>query len=171
MRNLQEMAKRISTEHCGKGCDGCPAAKWRGENNVCLIRRLAKTSNCEEQITMLQLWDEEHPEERYPTWYEVWAKKFPNGMPPTSICPAFFDMNLERRDCSNYDCDKCRSQPITENVAKALGVEPIVEHDGRQDCIHFSMVDGNTVEPCKRCKGSAIMRTEDWKRRADFYER
>lgn len=170
MRSLQEMAKRISTEHCGKGCSGCPAADWRGENNVCLVRRLAKTSNCEEQITMLQLWDEEHPEKRYPSWYEVWAKKFPNGM-STSICPAFFDTSLERKDCFNYDCDKCRSQPIPEDVAKVLGVEPIVEHDGCQDCIHFSMVDGNTVEPCKRCKGTAIMRTEEWKRRADFYER
>lgn len=80
MRSLQEMAKRISAEHCGKGCDGCPAAKWRGENNVCLIRRLAKTSNCEEQIEKLKLWDEEHPEKRYPSWSEVWKKKFPNGM-------------------------------------------------------------------------------------------
>ena len=166
MRNLQEMAKRISTEYCGKGCDGCPAAKWRGENNVCLVRRLAKTSNCEEQIEKLKLWDEEHPEKRYPSWSEVWKKKFPNGM-STFICPAFFDRNLERKDCSKYGCDKCLSQPIPENIAKAFGVDPVIEHDGCSDCIHLH----KDYDTCKRCKGTAFMRTEEWKRRADFYER
>lgn len=165
MRSLQEMAKRISTEHCGKGCGGCPAAKWRGENNVCLVRRLAKTSNCEKQIAALKQWDEEHPEKRYPTWYELWAKKFPKG--ECTICPILFDKTYE---CDGIGCDKCRNQPIPENIAKAFGVEPIVEHEGCLDCIHFSMVDGDSVEPCRRCKGTAIMGTEAWERRADFYE-
>lgn len=165
MRSLQEMAKRISTEHCRKGCQDCPAAKWRGENNVCLVRRLAKTSNCEEQIEKLKLWDEEHPEERYPSWYEVWAKKFPNG--ECTICPILFDKSYK---CDEGNCDRCRAKPIPENIAKAFGVEPVIEHDGCQDCIHFSMVDGNTVEPCKRCKGTALLRSKEWERRPDFYE-
>lgn len=170
MEKLQELALRVSNGRCGKGCDGCPAAKWRGENNVCLVRRLAKASNSEEQIEALKLWGDEHPAKHYPSWYEMWAKKFPNG-DPTSICPIFFDADLERRACFNYDCDKCLNQPIPEDIAKAMGVEPLTEHDGCMDCVHFSMTDGDSVEPCKRCKGTAIMGTEEWKRRADFYER
>ena len=133
---------------------------------MCLVRRLAKTSNCEEQIEKLKLWDEEHPEKRYPSWYEVWKKKFPNGM-STFICPAFFDANLERKDCSNYGCDKCLSQPIPENVAKELGVEPVVNHDSCWGCIHYDETGG----ACWKCKGTVIKGTEEWKRRADFYER
>lgn len=56
---LHEMAVRMlkyedCQPQCGKGCENCPADKLRSANGVCLVRRIAKVDNCEEQIEGLK---------------------------------------------------------------------------------------------------------------------
>lgn len=63
---LHEMAVRMvkgddCQPQCGKGCDKCPVGKLRSANGVCLVRRIAKVDNCEEQIEGLRAWAKEHP--------------------------------------------------------------------------------------------------------------
>lgn len=58
---LQEMAARVAEERCGRGCGGCPAESWRDGNGVCLIRRIAKIKNTEEQIQNLKIWAGRNP--------------------------------------------------------------------------------------------------------------
>ena len=70
---LHEMAVRMvkgedCQPQCGKGCDECPACKLRSANGACLVRRIAKVDNCEEQIEWLRAWAAEHPAPRYPSW-------------------------------------------------------------------------------------------------------
>lgn len=58
---LQEMAARVAEDRCGRGCGGCPAESWRDMNGVCLIRRIAKIKNAEEQIQNLKNWAGQNP--------------------------------------------------------------------------------------------------------------
>ena len=58
---LQEMAARVAEDRCGRGCGGCPAESWRDENGGCLIRRLAKIKNVEEQVQKLKIWANTNP--------------------------------------------------------------------------------------------------------------
>lgn len=58
---LQEMAARVAEDRCGRGCGDCPAESWRDGNGVCLIRRIAKICNAEEQVINLQDWAYRNP--------------------------------------------------------------------------------------------------------------
>lgn len=58
---LQEMAERVAEDRCGRGCGDCPAESWRDGNGVCLIRRIAKIKNAEEQIQNLKNWAGQNP--------------------------------------------------------------------------------------------------------------
>lgn len=60
---LHEMALRLTEagKRCAAGCAGCPMANTRDENNNCLIRRIAKVKNAEEQIKALCDWAWKNP--------------------------------------------------------------------------------------------------------------
>lgn len=58
---MHDAAVRLSAGRCGHGCDGCPAVLWRDSNGACLIRRIAKVGNAEEQVLKLQDWVYNNP--------------------------------------------------------------------------------------------------------------
>ena len=127
---LHEMAVRMvkgedCQPQCGKGCDKCPAGKLRSANGVCLVRRIAKVDNCEEQIEGLKAWAAEHPEPRYPTWREWQYSMFPNA--GDDMHPCSFLSHRECK-CNGWStCDECRERPIPADIAEKLGIRPIEE--------------------------------------------
>ena len=156
---LHEMAVRMvkgddCQPQCGKGCDKCPAGKLRSANGACLVRRIAKVDNCEEQIEGLRKWAAEHPEQRYPTWNEWQHSMFPdaNG----KIIPCSF-ASVDKFGCDGLLCEECREQPIPADIAEKLGIKPITtekavpEHDGCEGCRW--MYKHEYEEPCKNCCG------------------
>ena len=136
---LHEMAVRMvkgedCQPQCGKGCDKCPAGQLRSANGACLVRRIAKVDNCEEQIEGLMAWAKEHPELRYPTWREWYTTTFPN-VKLFFICPGYFgdgDINA----CGNYRCGECVNRPIPADIAEKLGIKPIEELNRRTNDGH-----------------------------------
>lgn len=126
---LHEMAVRMvkgedCQPQCGKGCDKCPAGKLRSANGVCLVRRIAKVDNCEEQIEGLRAWAAEHPAPRYPTWTEWQQKMFPDAsevMEPCSFA------SVDKLGCAGLLCRECREQPIPADIAAKLRIMPIEE--------------------------------------------
>lgn len=127
---LREMAVRMvkgedCQPQCGKGCDKCPAGKLRSANGVCLVRRIAKVDNCEEQIEGLRAWAAEHPAPRYPTWNEWQKSTFPDA--ESGLSPCEFGI-MRRFDCDVHDCCyDCAEQPIPADIAAKLGIRPIEE--------------------------------------------
>lgn len=126
---LHEMAVRMvkgedCQPQCGKGCDKCPADKLRSANGVCLVRRIAKVDNCEEQIEGLRAWAAEHPVPRYPTWNEWLERMFPHRSYDLSPCE--FD-DGRRFNCANKGCGQCLNEPIPADIAEKLGIMPIEE--------------------------------------------
>lgn len=153
---LHEMAVRmIKGEDCksqrGKGCDKCPAGKLRSANGACLVRRIAKVDNCEEQIEWLRTWAAEHPAQRYPSWQEAWQSLFPGA---EEMCPG----NVFGEDCpKGMLCLECRERPMSKKVAEKLGIKPITTaktvpaHDGCEGCRWMDKHEDE--EPCKNCCG------------------
>lgn len=126
---LHEMAVRMvkgedCQPQCGKGCDKCPAGKLRSANGVCLVRRIAKVDNCEEQIEGLRAWAAEHPVPRYPTWREWQERMFPDA--EGDIIPCAFG-SCDRFNCAEKTCDECTGQQIPADIAEKLGIMPIEE--------------------------------------------
>lgn len=74
---LHEMAVRMSGGRCGKGCADCPAhAAMYSVGGGCLIRRLAKIENADEQIDTMKKWASEHPRK---TWIDLLREKLPDS--------------------------------------------------------------------------------------------
>lgn len=126
---LHEMAVRMVNgedcqPQCGKGCDKCPASKLRSANGVCLVRRIAKVDNCEEQIDGLRSWAADHPAQRYPTWREWQERMFPYR--DRNISPCEFD-DSSRFNCKAKNCGQCMDEPIPADIAEKLGIRPIEE--------------------------------------------
>ena len=123
---LHEMAVRMikgedCQPQCGKGCDNCPAVKLRSANGVCLVHRIAKVDNCEEQIEGLMAWAAEHPAPMYPSWREAWQSLFQGACAP---CPA----EWFREECPKGTlCIECIERPMSKKVADKLGIRPIEE--------------------------------------------
>lgn len=157
---LHDMAVRLvkgedCQPQCGKGCDKCPAGKLRSANGVCLVRRIAKVDNCEEQIEGLRKWAAEHPAPRYPTWREWQHSMFPDAS--GNMYPCSF---LSHRECKCKGwstCDECSEQPIPADIAAKLGIKPITtaktvpEHGGCEVCRWMNKHEDE--EPCKNCCG------------------
>lgn len=126
---LQEMAVRMvkgedCQSQCGKGCDKCPAGKLRSANGVCLVRRIAKVDNCEEQIEGLRAWAAEHPAPRYPTWSEWQHSMFPDA--GADMHPCCF-MSHKKSNCKWSSCDECCKRTIPADIAEKLGIRLIEE--------------------------------------------
>lgn len=91
---MHDTAVRLSAGRCGNGCDGCPAASWRDNNGACLIRRIVKIKNSEDQVLKLQDWAYRNP--------------------PTEILPCPFcggeakiynvGIGWYKVHCADYDC-------------------------------------------------------------------
>ena len=125
---LHEMAVRMvkgedCQSQCGKDCDKCPAGKLRSANGVCLVRRIAKVDNCEEQIEGLKAWAAEHPAPKYPTWNEWQKRMFSDASEYVQPC-SYVDRS--RLDCPGV-CSICRKKPIPADIAEKLGIKPIEE--------------------------------------------
>ena len=156
---LHEMAVRMvkgedCQPQCGKGCDKCPAYKLRSANGVCLVRRIAKVDNCEEQIEGLRAWAAEHPVPRYPTWNEWQHSMFPDAS--EKMIPCSF-ASMDKFGCAGFRCKECREQPIPADIADKLGIKPITTakvvpaHDGCEGCRWMDKHEDE--EPCKNCCG------------------
>ena len=156
---LHEMAVRmVKAEDChsksGDGCDKCPAGKLRSANGVCLVRRIAKVDNCEEQIDGLREWAAEHPEPIYPTWIEWQHSMFPDAY--WKMNPCQFG-NRDRFNCERKSCKECMGQQIPADIAEKLGIKPITTekavpaHDGCEGCRWMDKDEDE--EPCKNCCG------------------
>ena len=154
---LHEMAVRMvkgedCQPQCGKGCDKCPAGKLRSAKGVCLVRRIAKVDNCEEQIEGLKAWAKEHPAPRYPSWDDGWKSLFQNAV--SAPCPSHF---FGEKCQEGMKCPECRKRPMSKKVAEKLGIKPIMtakavpEHDGCKGCRWTDEYDD--LEPCKNCYG------------------
>lgn len=70
-----------------------------------------------------------HPEPVYPSWKEGWKQLFPRTI--TAICPLMCVTGEMRdkyyTDCkSGLTCDKCKKRPIPAEIAKKLGIKPII---------------------------------------------
>lgn len=131
---LHEMAVRMikgedCQAQCSKGCDKCPARKLRSANGACLVRRIAKVDNCEEQIEGLKAWAAEHPVQRYPTWREWQERMFPDR--DRNISPCEFDVS-SRFNCKAKSCGQCMDEPIAADIAEKLGIRPI--NEGCEKC-------------------------------------
>ena len=155
---LHEMAVRMikgedCQPQCGKGCGECPAGKLRSANGACLVRRIAKVDNCEEQIEGLRAWAAEHPAPRYPTWNEWQHSMFPdaNG----KIIPCSF-ASMEKLGCAGLTCMECREQPIPADIAEKLGIKPIDE--GSENCKYTDKAGDD--EPCVKCRNTASGKRE-----------
>lgn len=96
----------------------------------------------------------------------------------TKHLTALRDM-IERNDFSNRDdlCEKCQDIINYVRFIWALGNEaesnkyPVyngVEPDGCYGCV-FCENDGNKM-PCKDCKGTAILGTEEYKNRPYYFQ-
>ena len=127
---LHEMAVRMikgedCQPQCGKGCDKCPAGKLRSANGMCLVRRIAKVDNCEEQIEGLRAWAAEHPAPRYPTWRE-WRNKLFDGW-QHEITPCIFASHSSFNRHRPRTCRERATTPIPAHTAEKLGIKPIEE--------------------------------------------
>ena len=151
---LHEMAVRMVGDRCSNGCDKCPAGKLRSTNGVCLVCRIAKVDNCEEQIEGLRAWAAEHPASRYPTWWEWQHSMFPDAN--AKMYPCSF-MSYVKNECDGAICSECGNRPIPADIAEKLGIKPITmakdvpEHNGCDGC---RWTDKHEYEePCKNCCG------------------
>lgn len=84
---------------------------------------------------MVADWVVQHPVPQYPSWNETWRKLYPkNSMNLHAPCPKHcFPLSVIGDRCDdNDDCAKCKKQPITAEMAKLMGIEPIGggENDG-----------------------------------------
>lgn len=172
---LHEMAVRMVRDEdgdprCGSGCDGCPMDELRDQNGSCLVCRIAKMDNCEEQIEGLRAWAAEHPVPRYPSWQEWQKKVFPGA--GDDMYPCSF-LSYTECECKRSSCDECRGRPISADIAEKLGIRPITpdkpvpEHDGCEGCRYYNLEEAD--EPCAHCKGTAGT-TEVYRARRDCYE-
>lgn len=114
---LHEMAVRLvkgvyCDYQCGEGCGHCPLSKLRSKTGVCLVRRIARVDNCEEQIEGLRAWAAEHPVPRYPTWNEWHRSMFPSAT---------------AQECYNRTCITCIDRQIPADIAAKLGIRPMEE--------------------------------------------
>lgn len=121
---LHEMAVRMVGDRCTLGCAGCPAKALWDKNDICLMRLMAKTKNCEEQIKGLKAWAAEHPAPMYPTWREWQNSMFPDR--GRDISPCEFD-DCSRFKCKEKSCGQCMDEPIPADIAAKLGIKPIEE--------------------------------------------
>lgn len=121
---LHEMAVRMVGDRCTLGCAGCPAKALWDKNDICMMRLMAKTENCDAQIEGLRAWAEEHPAPRYPTWTEWQERMFPDRS--CDITPCNFD-SMRRFQCNSHLCNVCMNVSIPADIAAKLGIRPIEE--------------------------------------------
>ena len=74
-------------------------------------------------------WAKDHPEPMYPSWRDAWEQLFPGVI--TGVCPLMCVTGGLRdkyyTDCkSGLTCDKCKKTPIPAEIAKNLGIKPII---------------------------------------------
>lgn len=120
---LHEMAIRMSGGRCGKGCAGCPAhAAMYSVSGGCLIRRLAKVENADEQIESLKRWAEEHPRQ---TWLDLLREKLPDSeyVRDHTLYPAECPHGLLGGSAPACDNDLCRIKLCRECWNSEVDVE------------------------------------------------
>ena len=115
---VMKQAKRMCSQ--AAVCSACSL------KNKCLTTEFP--CKCDENYyaeieRVVMRWAEEHPETRYPSWYEWQKTTFPDSAHP--ICPKTF-MSHKAAECDiSKSCDMCMGQPIPADIAEKLGVKPI----------------------------------------------
>lgn len=74
-------------------------------------------------------WAKDHPEPVYPSWEEGWRQLFPDAKevicPLTCVTGEMYDKYLMKCN-SGMICDDCKRTPIPAEIAKKLGIKPII---------------------------------------------
>ena len=157
---LHEMAVRmVKGEDCQPQC-----GKLRSANGVCLVRRIAKVDNCEEQIEGLRAWAAEHPTPRYPTWSEWQHSMFPGA--GDDMYPCSF-LSYTECKCKGWSsCAECRGRTIPADIAAKLGIRPMEE--GCDTCKYTDK--HSDEEPCVRCRHTQPEGSARWAEMPDLWE-
>lgn len=72
-------------------------------------------------------WAAENPEVRYPTWKEWQRDHFRDA--ERTMRPCMY-INFTDAHCGDYkDCADCANQPISADIARKLGIQPIAKEN------------------------------------------
>lgn len=114
---LHDIAVRLANGRCGNGCVDCPANGVRTKGvGACLVRRLAKIANCEEQIEFVKQWAKHNPKQNKK---EIFASLWVKG-------------NNETINIPYWKCPKCNSAVMQETT--------FCPHCGRKNIVEISQI-------------------------------
>lgn len=72
-------------------------------------------------------WAAEHPEPKYPTWREWQRDHFRDA--ERTMRPCMY-ISFTDAHCGDYkDCADCANQPISADIARKLGIQPIAKEN------------------------------------------
>lgn len=118
---------RLMCESIDK-CGNCPLMDASTE--LCYLDKCPKEYNDSDFIqheAAIMKWSAEHPELRYPTWREWQKNNFPNADDPMYPCSF---IGTKDANCKVQSaCTQCSNQPISADIAKKLGIQPITKEN------------------------------------------
>ena len=124
MRQARRMCKIESKKMV---CNGCPR---KGKSCIPKTNATFDLGDDEAYERDVMQWAAEHPEPKYPTWYEWQQANFEGHT--RWICPMAFAVPCPCKSVTSIDgCTKCRNNQIPAHIAEKLGIKPIGgEKDG-----------------------------------------
>ena len=112
-----------------KNCKGCPIFESPDKKRECLFCAdfMYAYPDIAEEIIMK--WVAEHPEPKYPTWFEWWNKNFKGEgrrmlQPCAFVSPKELGCSIEHDGCMQAPY-KCWHTRIPAHIAEKLGIKPI----------------------------------------------
>lgn len=122
---VMRQARRMCRTY--KACVACP---FEGVCEIGNFRTPERDIDLKVFEETVMKWAAEHPEPRYPTWYEWQESNFEGHT--LWICPMAFSVPCPcaRSVTSASKCAKCRNNQIPAHIAEKLGIKPI---GGAQD--------------------------------------
>lgn len=120
--NVIKNATRLCDE--SKCCEECCLFM----NKNCMLEIISSLSDKElkDFETTVMKWSKNNPEKTYPTWENWWATTFPDTAEYMCPCPRYFT-NI---NCNKYNsCIDCKNTKIPNNIAKKLGIKPIIKEN------------------------------------------
>lgn len=121
MKHARRMCRSIS-------CDNCMLP--RNSDEMCIWED-APSMFTDEVIAEIEAkalkWAAENPEVRYPTWKEWQRDHFRDA--ERTMRPCMY-INFTDAHCGDYkDCADCANQPISADIARKLGIQPIAKEN------------------------------------------
>lgn len=116
---VMKQAQRICMIYSDNYCQHCPLCD---ENENCEMGAFSEKSfDAQALESAIMGWAKENPEPVYPSWEKAWKILFPNAK--RTPCP-----NLHFGcECIYEGCPNCAMQPMPAEIAKKLGIKPIVK--------------------------------------------